>query len=231
VPEGFVLVHDFLEHQRSAGEIADKVSTKRAAGVKGNHERWHVATGKVDPKCPLCIADGSHLRSQPESQCDPKPSPESESETEKRTTTAVGGVSPDSNARRARGTRLPDDFAVTAEMVEWARDNAPDVDGRQATAAFRDYWRAVPGAKGRKSDWVATWRNWLRNDQKRLDERLGQRRGWHEPERTSTGSQRVDTALGFLSPDDPLRQQLTGQPPALGPSSQTFQIIEGGKSA
>jgi hypothetical protein len=28
---------------------------------------------------------------------------------------------------------------------------------------FADYWRAVPGAKGRKTDWLATWRNWVRN--------------------------------------------------------------------
>jgi hypothetical protein len=27
---------------------------------------------------------------------------------------------------------------------------------------FRDYWIAVPGAKGVKLDWIATWRNWVR---------------------------------------------------------------------
>lgn len=27
---------------------------------------------------------------------------------------------------------------------------------------FTDYWRAVPGAKGRKLDWSATYRNWIR---------------------------------------------------------------------
>jgi len=29
---------------------------------------------------------------------------------------------------------------------------------------FVDYWRAQPGAKGRKTDWQATWRNWCRKD-------------------------------------------------------------------
>ena len=28
---------------------------------------------------------------------------------------------------------------------------------------FRDYWTSVAGAKGRKTDWHATWRNWCRN--------------------------------------------------------------------
>jgi hypothetical protein len=25
-----------------------------------------------------------------------------------------------------------------------------------------DHWRAQPGTRGRKSDWDATWRNWMR---------------------------------------------------------------------
>jgi hypothetical protein len=29
---------------------------------------------------------------------------------------------------------------------------------------FRDYWLAVPGARGRKADWGATWRNWCRRE-------------------------------------------------------------------
>ena len=29
---------------------------------------------------------------------------------------------------------------------------------------FRDYWIAQPGVKGRKSDWLATWRNWCRKE-------------------------------------------------------------------
>jgi hypothetical protein len=27
---------------------------------------------------------------------------------------------------------------------------------------FRDYWISVPGSKGVKLDWLATWRNWIR---------------------------------------------------------------------
>jgi hypothetical protein len=29
-------------------------------------------------------------------------------------------------------------------------------------AKFRDYWPAKPGSAGRKLDWDATWRNWIR---------------------------------------------------------------------
>jgi hypothetical protein len=36
---------------------------------------------------------------------------------------------------------------------------------------FRDYWRAKPGAGGRKLDWDATWRNWCRNAEDRAPQR------------------------------------------------------------
>jgi len=64
----------------------------------------------------------------------------------------------------ATGTRIPDDFAVTAEMIAWARRETPLV-GTKETEAFVDYWRGRPGAAGRKTDWPATWRNWMRRAQ------------------------------------------------------------------
>jgi hypothetical protein len=77
-----------------------------------------------------------------------------------------GGKRPDKPPRERgsprRGTRIPDGFAVTPDMVTWARDNTPHVDGRQATAAFIDHWRAKAGRDATKLDWVATWRNWMR---------------------------------------------------------------------
>jgi len=61
-----------------------------------------------------------------------------------------------------RGTRLPDDFCLNSEKREWAAENAPHVDLVVALAEFGDYWRGVPGQRGRKLDWDATWRNRLR---------------------------------------------------------------------
>lgn len=66
-----------------------------------------------------------------------------------------------------RGTRIPDPFPITAEMVAWARENTPGLDHRAVTEAFADYWRAIPGARGVKLDWVAVWRNWLRKESER----------------------------------------------------------------
>ena len=62
-----------------------------------------------------------------------------------------------------RGTRLPEKFYVTKEMHEWHAVNTPSVDVRAETLKFVDYWRAMPGQRGVKLDWLATWRNWMRN--------------------------------------------------------------------
>jgi hypothetical protein len=61
--------------------------------------------------------------------------------------------------RQPNGTRLPD---------EWEPDDPAFAGcGPNTLAKFRDYWRAQPGAKGRKTDWQATWRNWCRSDAER----------------------------------------------------------------
>lgn len=67
-----------------------------------------------------------------------------------------------------RGTRIPDDFAVTPAMVEWARQKVPQVDGRLETEKFINYWRAKTGKDATKLDWPATWRNWMLNAAERL---------------------------------------------------------------
>lgn len=77
---------------------------------------------------------------------------------------AAKNADPDVNlgAAQKRGTQfsleaLPDDWAKVAEEL------APDIDPQKAFDDFADYWRGIPGEKGRKKDWMATWRNSLRN--------------------------------------------------------------------
>jgi hypothetical protein len=93
-------------------------------------------------------------------------------------------------ARASRGTRQPDDITVTADMVAWAQENHPDVDGRYETAKFVDYWRGKSGKDATKQDWPATWRNWIRKagERSRPSNVIAIRR-------PSTTDQRVATAL------------------------------------
>lgn len=61
-----------------------------------------------------------------------------------------------------RGTRIPDPFLLTTEMRAWAADEVPGVDVVAATKEFVDYWRDVPGQRGRKVSWSGTWKNRMR---------------------------------------------------------------------
>jgi hypothetical protein len=43
-----------------------------------------------------------------------------------------------------------------------AREGLSASEIRREADRFRDYWRGMPGQKGVKADWDATWRNWVR---------------------------------------------------------------------
>jgi hypothetical protein len=67
---------------------------------------------------------------------------------------------PDVPAKRSdRGTRIPEPFVVTEVMRQWAASKGLTVDLAEATEEFVRYWRATPGQRGRKCDWVGTWQN------------------------------------------------------------------------
>lgn len=88
-------------------------------------------------------------------------------ESQKRDTEPSGNhQEPSGNRQRARkraSRRAPPEFAVTSEMREWAEREAPRVDLLRETARFRDCeFRTA------HSDWVATWRNWMRTAQERI---------------------------------------------------------------
>ena len=76
---------------------------------------------------------------------------------------------PSNNKERKKdrlGCRLPSDWLACPADVQFARDQGMnDLAIADQENRFRDYWHAAPGAKGRKADWPATWRNWIRNSQ------------------------------------------------------------------
>lgn len=64
--------------------------------------------------------------------------------------------------RADRASRLPTDFSLTQERRLVAE--AERLPAERTFAKFCDYWRAASGAKARKIDWEATWRNWCRTE-------------------------------------------------------------------
>lgn len=81
-------------------------------------------------------------------------------------------AAPANASENKRGTRLPDNWIPSEATIAAMREEFPNVDLRAVHTEFCDYWRAVPGAKGRKLDWDATWRNRVREVASRQRPRL-----------------------------------------------------------
>jgi len=86
-------------------------------------------------------------------------------ETETETETETEREREREGKKTQRGTRLPTDFVLSDEWVSFCRQHRPELDPRETFEGFRDYWIAQPGQKGVKTDWTATWRNWVRRQQ------------------------------------------------------------------
>ena len=114
---------------------------------------------------------------------------------------------------KRRGTRIPNDFAVTSEMATWATQNVPLVDVVAETDRFRDYWTAVSGQRGTKLDWVATWRNWMRRAD---DDRTRGRRSQAQIMRDNAAAAVANDQRTALSAPDALAGFLEGGQPSWG---------------
>lgn len=114
---------------------------------------------------PLPIDSSLRSESQespPASVPPPMPEPEPEvSPSRKRSGRAVA---------QAQGSRLPEGWRPTEDELRFAAGVGLDpVAVSREAEVFRDYWHGKAGEKGRKADWPATWRNWVRRaaDQRR----------------------------------------------------------------
>lgn len=61
-------------------------------------------------------------------------------------------------------TRISENYIPDENMRAWFADEQLHrvIDVRTEHAKFVDYFLGAPGEKGRKRDWPATWRNWMR---------------------------------------------------------------------
>lgn len=95
---------------------------------------------------------------------------------------------------RRRGTRLPVDWQPTPELEQFARDH--NVDPVQLRPEFVDFWIGIPGQRGTKLDWAATWRNRVRQIQTYRKDKNGKDRS------TVAASDRLNAKLAeFAQPD------------------------------
>lgn len=74
---------------------------------------------------------------------------------------------PKSSSKDSHGTRLPADWKLPMEWGKWAQEEKPELtreDIIREAEKFRDHFHSMSGKDGRKADWEATWRNWIRKD-------------------------------------------------------------------
>lgn len=147
---GQAYLHDYLQHQRSADEARDLTSKRREAGRKGAERRW----SKVEPDAK---SDGNPMANAMASAEQVPWQMDSKTMAEE----SRGEESRKESGARKRGTRLPENFSVTPDMVTWARDTVPQVDGRHETEKFRNHWLGESGAAASKVDWVRAWKKWM----------------------------------------------------------------------
>ena len=106
-------------------------------------------------------APESKPQEQSPSEAPPKPlrsQKQEQKQEQKQKVEASSSTPPD-----PKGSRLPADWTLPDEWRTWAAAERPDLDPDKVAESFRDFWVGKPGKDGRKSDWYATWRNWIRS--------------------------------------------------------------------
>lgn len=110
----------------------------------------------------------------------------------------------------SRATRLDPALQLPVDWAEFCKAERPDLNPSTTFDKFRDYWTAKPGKAGTKLDWLATWRNWVREE--RQQRGVQQAEPTHKPtfrERDAeAGMRRWEEMTGQRHPD---RDRLTGQ--------------------
>jgi hypothetical protein len=162
----------------SAGQVAEWVAELIAVGLvaefKGPEDGdlyWHI-TGwarhqKIDkpsakyptPPAPNS-ASGRRAVAEGSSNGSRAPSPGEDRRGRERKGEAASPKAPPTGPT---GTRLPADWVMADDLRAYCRAERPELDPDAVAADFRDYWTAQPGKDGRKADWAATWKRWVRN--------------------------------------------------------------------
>lgn len=143
------------EKRQPKRERTDNTSTERSRAHRDRQrqeqqdgEKQRHATPEIDDATPRNATQHQKKPRGEESRVDKR-------REEEKTEEAPSAKSP-------AGTSLPRDWVLPAQWASWAISERPDLDPERVAEEFRDYWIARPGKDGRKSDWLATWRNWVR---------------------------------------------------------------------
>jgi uncharacterized protein YdaU (DUF1376 family) len=149
----------FWHHDRIDSELVAAKANKEKATAKASaaaSARW----GKQSKDAP------SNATSTPQAMHEECPSPSPSPSTNQGQEQGIAGAIPKAKAD-AKGSNLPVDWQPSPDDERFCRQERPDLSITATADRFRDHWIAKPGAAGRKTDWSATWRNWVRSERAR----------------------------------------------------------------
>lgn len=159
----YVFVHQFALHQ--VGEELDP-KDKRCKGIENElakvpkNQCWQAFRARY--AVPYNLPTQGQKASPIEAPSEPLGSQKQEQKQKQK-----------SEPASPSGSRLPADWLMTEEMEQFCRTERPDLEPSEVACRFADYWRSKPGKDGRKSDWLATWRNWVRAERAPIAVRRG----------------------------------------------------------
>lgn len=170
---------DWADYQPSREDVLaqrkkarSRMSKLRNGDVRANNDdvRANSADGSPEVREKFATPGAANERRTERPVRDPDPT---------RPDPSSGDESPESPPRKrgaaasASGTEFPTGtFKLNSELRQWAVDNLVTLKGLDIasskaavdaeTRQFADYWGSIPGARGRRKDWYATWRVWMR---------------------------------------------------------------------
>lgn len=159
----YVFVHQFALHQ--VGESLAP-SDKRCKGVENElakvpkNQCWQAFRARyaVPYNLPAPAQNASPIEAPSEALASQKQKQKQKQKEE----LAPPSPSAQPAADAARGSRLDADWTLPEDWKAWCVRERPDLNPDSVAEQFRDFWVAKPGKDGRKADWQATWRNWVR---------------------------------------------------------------------
>ncbi|MFC9966299.1 hypothetical protein ACFVH4_18885 [Nocardia ignorata] len=189
---GGYLFHDWAEYQETSETVKERRAAARERQRKSRaaRESKKAAPQQDSPEPPEDVTPDVTRDNTCEFSTPDPTRPDQEVTTDVVTSESAPR---ERAASLAKGHRLPEDWQPSGAAVVQMRAEFPGIDFWQENAKFRDYWSAQPGAKGRKTDWDATWRNWIRRAFEQ-SHRPGPQRAASQPT-TARSDQKVNDTL------------------------------------
>jgi len=179
-----VVIDEFFTSEK--GRLSNAKLSRIFAETNAAHEK-RVSAGSKGGKAKSLNSKKTGPSNAVAKPKQPEPEPEPDKEE------AKASLSPSAKKPTSTGTRIPDDWVLSQHLGEWSLEaGASEILIRSEADKFKDYWRGVAGAKGRKADWDATWRNWIRKAIEDNQPKLKAINGGYNDKSTNKSRQRMD---------------------------------------